>query len=245
MQLAAREGRLEHIAGVHRSLCRAGADDGVDLVDEENDLARAAGHFLEHRLEPLFELAAKLGAGDQCAQIEHDDALVFQSFGNVAVDHAAREALDDGGLADAGVADQRRIVLGAAREHLNHAADLLVAANDRIKLALARPVGEIDSVLFQRAILRFRILRSHSRRAADSCERLQDAVFIRANPFEDLRGGPALFSREREQDVFSRSEVILERGGLVLRRVEHFQGALREVAALAAVNLRDLFQLLF
>ena len=36
----------------------------------------AVGHFLEHRLEPLLELAAVLGAGDQRAHVERDDPLV-------------------------------------------------------------------------------------------------------------------------------------------------------------------------
>ena len=39
VQLAAGEHRLEHVAGVHRALGRAGADDGVHLVDEEQDPA--------------------------------------------------------------------------------------------------------------------------------------------------------------------------------------------------------------
>ena len=39
VQLAARERRLEHVAGVHGALGGAGADDGVQLVDEQDDLA--------------------------------------------------------------------------------------------------------------------------------------------------------------------------------------------------------------
>ena len=39
VQLAARQHRLEQVAGIHRAFCRAGADDGVQLVDEQNDLA--------------------------------------------------------------------------------------------------------------------------------------------------------------------------------------------------------------
>ena len=38
-QLAAREHRLEQVGGVHRALGRAGADDRVQLVDEQDDLA--------------------------------------------------------------------------------------------------------------------------------------------------------------------------------------------------------------
>ena len=41
-QLAARERRLEHVGRVHRALGRAGADQRVQLVDEQDDAARAA-----------------------------------------------------------------------------------------------------------------------------------------------------------------------------------------------------------
>ena len=92
---------------------RAGADDGVHLVDEGDDLAVGVGDLLEHGLEPLLELAAVLGAGDHRRQVERDEALVAERLGHVALDDALREALDDGGLADAGLADEHRVVLGA------------------------------------------------------------------------------------------------------------------------------------
>jgi hypothetical protein len=50
--------------------------------------------------------------------------------GHVAGDDALGEALGDRGLADAGLADQHGVVLGAAREDLDDAADLVVAADD-------------------------------------------------------------------------------------------------------------------
>ena len=96
--------------------------------------------LLEDRLEALLELAAVLGAGDQRAEVERDDALVLEaSPGTSPRDDALGEALDDGRLADAGLADQDRVVLGAPREHLDDAADLLVAADDRVELAARGP----------------------------------------------------------------------------------------------------------
>ena len=65
-------------------------------------------HFLEDGFQALFELAAEFRAGDQRAHVERDDALFFQAFGNVAAHDALGEAFDDGGLADAGLADQHR-----------------------------------------------------------------------------------------------------------------------------------------
>ena len=62
--------------------------------------------------------------------------LFFSALGHVALDDAPGQALDDGGLADAGLADEHRVVLGAPRQHLDDAADLLVAADDRVELAV-------------------------------------------------------------------------------------------------------------
>ena len=42
-QLATGQHRLDHVAGVHRTFCRAGSHDGVELVDERDDLALGVG----------------------------------------------------------------------------------------------------------------------------------------------------------------------------------------------------------
>ena len=113
-QFAARQSRLEHVAGVDGALGRARADQRVQLVDEQDDLAVRFLDFLEHGFEPVFELAAIFCAGEHGAQVERDDALVAQALGHVAGDDAAGEALDDGGFAHAGLADEHGIVFGAA-----------------------------------------------------------------------------------------------------------------------------------
>ena len=121
----------------------AGADDRVQLVDEGDDLALGVGDLLEDGLEPILELAAVLRARDHRADVERDQPLVAQALGHVALDDAPRQALDDRGLADAGLADEHRVVLRAAAQHLDDAADLLVAPDDRVELALARLLGEV------------------------------------------------------------------------------------------------------
>ena len=107
---------------------------------------------LQHGLEPLLELAAIFRAGDQRAHVERQQLLVLQAFRHVAVDDALRQAFDDGGLADARLADQHRIVLGAARQHLDGAADFLVAADHRIELAVARRLGQVAGIFLQRVV---------------------------------------------------------------------------------------------
>ena len=112
----------------------------------------AASISLQHGLQPLLELAAIFGAGDQRAEIERQHLLVFQALRHVALDDAMRQAFDDRGLADTRLADQHRIVLGAAGQHLDGAADLLVAADHGIELAVGGGFGEIAGIALQRVI---------------------------------------------------------------------------------------------
>ena len=68
-------------------------------------------------------------------------------------DDALREPLDDGGLADAGLADEHGVVLGPTGQYLADAADLAVASDDGVELALPGAVGEVDPELLERALL--------------------------------------------------------------------------------------------
>src|ERR1051325_5999932 len=113
LQLAAAECGLDDVRRVHRAFGRAGADDRVQLVDEENDVLRAA-NLVHDRFDAFFELAAILRAGDHEREVERDDAFVAEQFGNVSGGNFLRESFDDRGLAHAGFAEENRIVLRAA-----------------------------------------------------------------------------------------------------------------------------------
>ena len=138
-QLAAGQHRLEHVAGVHRALGRARADDGVQLVDEGDDLAVGVGDLLEHRLEALLELAAVLGAGDHRARSSEMRRLFFRLSGTSPSTMRRARPSTMAVLPTPGLADEHGVVLGAPGEHLDDAADLVVAADDRVELALGGP----------------------------------------------------------------------------------------------------------
>src|SRR6185312_5179190 len=57
--------------------------------------------------------------------------------------------LDDGRLADAGLADQHRVVLGAAREDLHDPLDLGLTTDDGIELALGCELREVAPELVE------------------------------------------------------------------------------------------------
>ena len=157
MQFATSQCRLQHVARVHRAFGLAGADHRVQFVDEQDDLAFLFREVVEHPFQAFFELATELGAGDQRAHVERQDALAAQSLGDFVVDDALREALDDRCLADTGLADQHGIVLRAALQDLDRAPDFVVAADDRVELALLGALGQVDREFFERLARVFRV----------------------------------------------------------------------------------------
>ncbi len=70
LHFAAGEGGLEHVGGVDGALRGAGADDGVELVDEEDDLALGPDDLIHDGFHALFELAAELRTGDHGAEVK-------------------------------------------------------------------------------------------------------------------------------------------------------------------------------
>ena len=157
VEFSARQRRLQHVAGIHRAFGLARAHHGVQLVDEQDHLAFLLGQLVEYGLEPFFELATELRAGNQRGQIQRQDAFGLQSLRNFAIDDPLGEPFDDRGLADAGLANQYRVVLGSSLQHLKRAPDLFVPADDRIELALLGPLRQIDGVFVERLTIVFGI----------------------------------------------------------------------------------------
>ena len=56
MQFAARQRRLQHIAGINRAFRLTRTDHGVQFIDKDYGAAGILGDFLEHRFQTLFEL---------------------------------------------------------------------------------------------------------------------------------------------------------------------------------------------
>ena len=183
------------------------------------DLALGLGDLLQHGLEPLLELAAVLRAGHHRAEVQRHQALALQALGDVAGDDPLGEALDDRRLADAGLADEHRVVLGAAGQHLHDAADLGVAADDRVDLAVAGALGEVDGVLLQRlvgasgsGVVTFRLPRT-VRKAASRASRVAPALVSTA-------AGLAVGAGQPDQQVLGRDVLVAQRAGLLAGGVE-------------------------
>ena len=215
MQVATGERRLEDIAGVHRTLGGTRAHDGVELIDEQDDLALGLLHFFEHGLQAVLELAAILGAGDQRAHVELDEVAVAQGARHVAGHDTLGDALDDSRFTDARLTDEHGVVLGATGQDLDGTTDLVRTADDRVELAGAGKVADVAAVLFQRLKLGLVLGRRHAVIAAQFLVDLLDALLGDADVAQHTTG-LALVLGKRHQQMLGHHKAVSHLGGLFL-----------------------------
>src|SRR6266705_1094362 len=108
----------------------------MQFIDEEDDTTFGIRHFFQHGLEPLLELAAILGARKQGAYVKDYHLLIGKRLRHIAAYDTLCQSFDDGGFTYARFADQHRVILGAAAQYLDDAANLFVAPDHRVEFAL-------------------------------------------------------------------------------------------------------------
>jgi hypothetical protein len=148
LQLASREHRLEDRRRVDRALGGTRPDEGVQLVDEQDDVA-AGPDLLEDLLEALLEVTPVAAPRHERAEVERVELLALQGLGDVVAHDALGEPLHDGGLAHPRLADEHRVVLRAPGQHLHHALDLPVPADHRVELVLPGERGQVAAELVE------------------------------------------------------------------------------------------------
>ena len=239
MQFAPGKRGLDQVGGIHRAVGLPSAHQRVHLVDEQDDLTGSLGHLGQNGLEALFELTTVLRTSDQRTHVERQQLLVLQRFRHVAVDDAQGHALGNRGFTDAGLPDQNRVVLGAARQNLHRAADFLIPPDDRVDLALGRCLGQVTCVFLERVI-------AFLRRGSVSGATLANVV---DRLIQFLRGyGPGLqrvlgfgfHHAQRHQHAFNRHKTVAGLGGDLGGLVQNLGGlAVHVNLARIAADLGD------
>ena len=197
LQFAAGQLGLEDRRRVDRALGGTRTDQRVQLVDEQDDVA-AGVDLLEHLLQAFLEVTAVAAAGHQRTQVEGVELLVLQRLGDLAVHDGLREALHHGGLADAGLTDQHRVVLGATGQHLHDPLDFLLAADDRVELALHGRRGQVAAELVEHQ----RRGRGAGLAAAAAGAGLRGLLaLVAAQQLDDLLAHPGQFGAQLDQDL--------------------------------------------
>ena len=216
MQLTAGEHGLEEVAGVHRAVGLARADDGVQLVDEEDDASLTLLDLLEDGLQTLLELAAVLRARDQGTEVEREDPALFQAVRHVPMDDTLCQSLGDGGLADARLTDQDGVVLGLAREDADDVADLGVASDHGVELVLLGHVREVGAVFLEDVIRLLGVLAGDAGAAAYLRQSPQERVLLDAELPDDLLQILVRLIQHTQHQMLDGDILVLHPGRLVL-----------------------------
>ena len=216
----------------------------MNLVDEQHDVATRLDLF-ENLLQTLFEVAAVTATGNQCAKVKRVELLVAQGVGDVVRNDLLSKTFDDGGLADAGLANEHWVVLGATAEDLHHSLEFTRATNNRIELLLASELGEVAPKLIEDLAIAFVASFFFTGGACSgSCASgfarlalttlvareqldhlLANTAEIGAELDEHLCGNAFALTDEAEQNVLSADVVMAQLQCFAQREFENFFGA--------------------
>jgi len=216
----------------------------VQFVDEQDHPAFLLRQLVEQRLQALLEFAAELGAGNQRAHVQRQQAFVLQAVRHFAVDDALGKPLGDGGLADAGLADQHRVVLGAPLQDLDGPADFVVTADHRVELAFLGALGQVDGVLVQRLARFLGVGVIHRLAAAQVVHRVLEGLLRHALAEQQLAQAGVVVHR-REQHQLAGDELVALLLGEAIGLVEQARQVLGQVDVAGGVlDFRQLVQFL-
>ena len=113
LDLSPGQGGLQDVGGVHGALGVTGAHQVMHLVDKQDDVA-AGLHLVDQALHPALKLAPELGPGHKSREIQEINLLIPELKGNLSLGNPLGQALGNGGLAHAGLANEAGVVLLAA-----------------------------------------------------------------------------------------------------------------------------------
>ena len=163
------------------------------------------------------------------------------------------QALDDGGLAHAGLADQHRVVLGAPAQHLHDPLDFLLPADDRVELAFHGGGGQVAAELVEHQ-RGGRVARLAATAAGTGLRGL--LALVAGQQLNDLLPDPGQFGAEldqhlggdtltltdqAEQNVLGADVVVAELQRLAEAELEHLlgTGSERDVSRRRLLTLAD------
>ena len=205
----------------------------MDLIDEEDDVALRVGHLLDDGLQPLLKLTFIFGTSQESTHIEREELLVFQVLRHVATHDALSQTFHDGRLTRTRLTYQDRIVLGAARENLQHAAYLLVTANHRIEFALAGILYQVAGILGECLVVVVCALALHLLSLAQLSDGFPHHFLRQSSILKDARCRVVALEQGDEHRLDA-DELITHLGGNVLGLLQHLGGVVAEVGFTSA-----------
>jgi len=215
VQLSSCQHGLQHVACVDRTFCLPCSDNGMQFVNEKDDLSLAFLDFIEHGLEPLFKFAPVFGSRKKRSHIKRKDGSVLQPFRDVAPVDPHRQSFDYGGLTDSGFSYKHRVVLCLTAQYPDHTSYLFVTADNRVEFVLAGCLDQISAIFFKHFIGVLRVVCGHPLVATDVGQGLEEIVPVQSEGRENFcRWGRGAFRQHRKEYMLDGYIIILQRVSL-------------------------------
>ena len=162
MQFASCQHRFQHVSGIHRAVGLSGADDQVQLIDEQNDFSVALSDFLQNGFQTLLEFATVFCTGYQGSHIEGENGFIFQALRYIAVGDSLGQAFYDCGFTNTRLTDQNRIVFCLTGQDTDNVPNFGITADNRVHFLVSGFFYDILSIFFQGVVCCLRVVGGNS-----------------------------------------------------------------------------------
>ena len=151
LDLSTRQRRLQDRGRIHRSFGGTCADQGMQFIDEQDDIVCLLDLF-DALLQAFLKFATVLRTRNQRRNIQRDQTDIAQDIRHLISNYQLRKPFNDRRLTNARLSQEQRVVLLATTQDLHHALDLARAPDDRVELAFGGLLRKIDAKFFENAI---------------------------------------------------------------------------------------------
>ena len=107
----------------------------MNFINKQNGI-RVVAQLFDDAFQALLKISAVLRASEQRSHVQRIDVSLGENLGNVTLNNSARQSFGNGGFAHTRLTHQQGIVFTTTTERLNDALKFLVAADQRVDLAL-------------------------------------------------------------------------------------------------------------
>src|SRR3989338_2523239 len=116
----------------------------MKLVDEYYHVLGPL-YLVHHRLDTLLKLPSIFCARHHKRKVQHNHSLIPQYLRDIPLYYLLCQALDDGGLSDARLAEENRVILRSPAQNLYHALYLVFSSDDRVEFSVVGKFGQVSS----------------------------------------------------------------------------------------------------
>ncbi len=217
---------LDDARGVDRPLGSPCPHERVHLVHKQDDIA-TLGDLFHNLLQPILELTTILRSGNECGKVEGVELLVLDRLRDLISHDRLSETFGDSRLADSGLTNQHRVVLGAAGKDLHHPLDLARPPDDRVELSVLGGTRQVSPELVEHrpAGTPPTLVSGLARLAVVAREELDDGrtdlVEIGSEIQQHLSSDPFSFADEAKEDVLGTDVVVAELKRFAKTELEH------------------------